>query len=65
MSGYDGAHAFDKPRDSLLHIEYVGMRQMSALFGSLAVPLSAAIVWELSSSVTASLLTGVLVISGR
>ena len=64
VSGYDGEQAFSKPHDSLEHIEYIGMRQMSAFFGSLVVPLSAAIVWELSSSLTAAIITGVLVLTG-
>lgn len=64
VSGYNGEQAFSKPRDSLSHIDYGGMRQMSAVFGSLVIPLSAMIVQELSSSTTATLITAVLVLSG-
>ncbi|KAF6020469.1 hypothetical protein EB796_009520 [Bugula neritina] len=63
MTGYEGDFNYNKPGDVMRSIQYVGMRQVSALFGSAVVPISAATVWELSSSPIATILTAFFILS--
>ncbi|XP_064602855.1 protein O-mannosyl-transferase 2-like isoform X1 [Liolophura sinensis] len=61
LTGYNGSFAFSKPGDLYEDVPYVGMRIFCALLGSAVVPFSFLIVWELSHSIIASMITGFLV----
>lgn len=64
LTGYDGNFPFSKPGDEFeADTNYVGMRIFCAILGSLIVPISFLIVWELTHSIVASLLAGMIILS--
>ncbi len=64
LTGYQGNFSFAKPgmpyEENGVH--YVGMRVFCALLGSALIPMSYITVWELSRSITACVLTAILMI---
>ncbi|CAN8031907.1 unnamed protein product, partial [Ixodes persulcatus] len=61
LTGYNGTFAFGKPGDKYEDHNYAGMRIFCALLGSMVSPFSFVIVWELSRSLTAAVLSSLLV----
>lgn len=61
LTGYNGTFAFGKPGDKYEDHNYVGMRIFCALLGSMVGPFSFVIVWELSRSLNAAVLSSLLI----
>lgn len=56
LTGYNGTFAFNKPGDSYEDHPILGMRLFCVLLGTLIVPFSYVIVWNLSRSISSSVL---------
>ena len=64
LTGYDGSFPFAKPGDEFEEdTKYIGMRIFCAVLGSLVIPISFLVVWELTHSIVASLLAGAIILS--
>ncbi|GAB1598221.1 protein O-mannosyl-transferase 2 isoform X1 [Argonauta hians] len=63
LTGYDGNFPFAKPGDEYEDTQYVGMRMFCALLGTAIIPISYLIVWELTKSIVASLLAGLIILT--
>ncbi|KAF7494716.1 Protein O-mannosyl-transferase 2 [Sarcoptes scabiei] len=61
-TGYNGTFAFNKPGDSYEDYPILGMRIFCATLGTLIVPSSFVIVWNLSHSLSASILSSTLIL---
>lgn len=64
LTGYNGTFPFNKPGDKYGDTKYLGMRIFCATLGSLIVPFSYEIVWNLTQSIFATLLASILIIFG-
>lgn len=64
-TGYNGTFAFNKPGDSYEDYPILGMRIFCATLGTLIVPSSFVIVWNLSHSLSASILSSTLILFGK
>ncbi|XP_064484670.1 protein O-mannosyl-transferase 2-like isoform X2 [Ornithodoros turicata] len=62
LTGYNGTFPFGKPGDKYEDHNYVGMRVFCAFLGSMVVPFAFVIVWELSRSLNAAVLSSFLII---
>ncbi|XP_046641821.1 protein O-mannosyl-transferase 2-like isoform X1 [Daphnia pulicaria] len=62
LDGYNGSFHFDKPGDKFEDHQYMGMRIGCAVMGALLVPLSFLTVWEMTFSLPASTLSGLLIL---
>ncbi|XP_054714232.1 protein O-mannosyl-transferase 2-like [Uloborus diversus] len=56
LTGYNGTFAFNKPGDKYLDHQYLGMRLFCVLLGTIIIPFSFLIVWELTYSLCAAAL---------
>lgn len=64
LTGYNGSFPFAKPGDEFEEdTNYIGMRIFCGVLGSLVIPVSFLIVWELTHSIVASLLSGAIILS--
>ncbi|XP_029640738.1 protein O-mannosyl-transferase 2-like [Octopus sinensis] len=63
LTGYDGNFPFAKPGDEYEDTQYVGMRIFCALLGTAIIPISFLIVWELTKSIIASFLAGLIILA--
>ncbi|XP_022241341.1 protein O-mannosyl-transferase 2-like [Limulus polyphemus] len=57
LTGYNGTFPFNKPGDKYGEHNYIGMRLFCVTLGALIVPFSFLIVWEMTHSVAAALLS--------
>ena len=57
LTGYNGTFGFEKPGHEYGDTNYVGMRTYCAIMGGLCVPLAFLTVWELTQSLTATILS--------
>ncbi|XP_054011086.1 protein O-mannosyl-transferase 2 isoform X1 [Hylaeus anthracinus] len=62
LTGYDGKFAFEKPGDRFENVEYLGMRIFCTFLGATIVPLSYLIVWDLTKSIQASVLSALFIL---
>ncbi|XP_041353357.1 protein O-mannosyl-transferase 2-like [Gigantopelta aegis] len=62
LTGYDGSFPFAKPGDEYGETPYVGMRIFCALCGSMLAPLAFKIVWQLTGSIVASIMSSTLIL---
>lgn len=62
LTGYDGKFPFEKPGDKYENVNYVGMRVFCTFLGSTIVPLSFLTVWDLTKSLRAATISGLLVL---
>ncbi|XP_015786471.1 protein O-mannosyl-transferase 2 [Tetranychus urticae] len=61
LTGYNGTFAFNKPGDKYGDHNYLGMRLFCVTLGALIIPFTYVIVWELTGSLSASLLASALI----
>ncbi|RWS30869.1 Protein O-mannosyl-transferase 2-like protein, partial [Leptotrombidium deliense] len=61
LTGYNGTFAFSKPGDKFDDHNYVGMRTFCAFLGTMIIPFSFVSVWEMTSSLPASVLAATFV----
>lgn len=64
LTGYNGTFAFNKPGDKYGDHNYLGMRLFCVTLGALIIPFTYVIVWELTGSLSASLLASALITFG-
>ncbi|XP_033217409.1 protein O-mannosyl-transferase 2 [Belonocnema kinseyi] len=62
LTGYDGKFPFEKPGDKYENVNYVGMRVFCTFLGATIVPLSFLTVWDLTKSLRAATVSGLLVL---
>ncbi|XP_071962879.1 protein O-mannosyl-transferase 2-like [Antedon mediterranea] len=62
LSGYDGKFSFEKPGIKYGETEYIGMRLFCSLLGSSIILLCFGIVWEMTQSLSASVLSAFIII---
>jgi len=62
MSGYGGGFPFDKPGDAYGEEKYVGMRTFCSLLGGFCVPLALLIVYEMTKSLPAAIISASLIL---
>lgn len=65
LTGYNGTFAFNKPGDSYEDYPVLGMRLFCVLLGTLIVPFSYVIVWNLARSITAAVLASSMLLFGK
>jgi len=65
LTGYNGTFAFNKPGDSYDDYPILGMRLFCVILGTLIVPFSFVIVWNLSRSLTSSVLAASMLLFGN
>lgn len=63
-TGYNGTFPFNKPGDSYGDYPILGMRIFCAALGTMIVPCSFVIVWNLSRSLPASIMASTLLLFG-
>ncbi|XP_065564319.1 protein O-mannosyl-transferase 2-like [Artemia franciscana] len=62
LSGYDATFPFEKPGDRYNDTHYMGMRVGCTAMGAFLVPFSYLTVWEMTHSLPAATLAGVLIL---
>lgn len=65
LTGYNGTFAFNKPGDNYEDYPILGMRLFCVLLGTLIVPFSYVIVWNLARSITAAVLASSMLLFGK
>lgn len=63
-TGYNGTFAFNKPGDSYGDYPILGMRIFCTTLGTMIVPFSFVIVWNLSNSLPAAILASTFLLFG-
>lgn len=62
LTGYDGKFPFEKPGDKYENVNYVGMRVFCTFLGATIVPLAFLTVWDLTNSLRAATISGLLIL---
>ncbi|XP_015113145.1 protein O-mannosyl-transferase 2 [Diachasma alloeum] len=62
LTGYDGRFPFEKPGDKFEDTKYLGMRIFCTFLGATIVPLAYLIVWDLTKSTRASVLSAMFIL---
>ncbi|XP_011305386.1 protein O-mannosyl-transferase 2 [Fopius arisanus] len=62
LTGYDGRFPFEKPGDKFEDTKYLGMRVFCTFLGATIVPLAFLIVWDLTKSTRASVLSAMFIL---
>ncbi|XP_066249068.1 protein O-mannosyl-transferase 2 isoform X1 [Euwallacea similis] len=62
LTGYDGTFAFDKPGDKYENTSYIGMRVFCASLGASIVPVTFAIVDQMTNSPTAAFFSSLFIL---
>ena len=65
LTGYNGTFPFNKPGDKYGDTNYLGMRIFCVTLGAMIIPFAYTITWELTCSLSASILAAFLITFGE